>query len=58
LNQDAPFFITPPRQIKNRVKEGGGAKKERILITTSARERILTEKLNLFCRCQGVGEYL
>jgi hypothetical protein len=43
---------------KTALKGGGRAKKERIFITNSARERILTDKLNLFCCCQGLGGHL
>jgi hypothetical protein len=43
---------------KTELREVGGAKKEIIIVTTSARERILTDKINLFCWCQGVGEHL
>jgi len=42
--------------IKNTVRRG--ANKKSIFITTSARESILTNKLNLFRWCQKVGEHL
>jgi hypothetical protein len=56
LNQDAHFLITAPRHDKK--TELRGTNKERIFITFSAREKLLTDKLNLFCWCQGAGKHL